>query len=107
MEKFEELNSFEETNAFLHVAIHLGWISSQYEGYGNNISDFLDNPYKWQSEYEFMVKWVRDNIEVPNTMVRAILYPTIRGPHIFDIIDQEKEEEFLGAYHLWIKGRDE
>ena len=92
MSGFEKLNSFEETNAFLHVAIHLGWISSQYEGYGNNICDFLEKPYKWQSEYEFMVKWVRDNIE---------------GTHIFEIINQEKEEEFLGAYHLWIKGRDE
>lgn len=92
MEKFEQLNTFEETNAFLYIAIKLGWISSEYEGYGNSISYFLEKPYKWQSEYEFMVKWVRDNIE---------------GTHIFEIINQEKEEEFLGAYELWIKGRDE
>lgn len=96
MEKFEQLNSFEETNAFLQVAIHLGWISSEYNAgriYGSDdIYHFLEKPYKWQSEYEFMVKWVRDND---------------KGNHIFEIIDQELEEEFLGAYHLWIKGRGE
>ena len=92
MSEFEQLNTFEETNAFLHVAIHLGWISSEYNDYGNNICRFLEKPYKWQSEYEFMVKWVRDND---------------KGNHIFEIIDQELEEEFLGAYHLWIKGSGE
>ena len=92
MSKFEQLNSFEETNAFLQVAIHLGWISSEYDGYGDNIRRFLEKPYKWQSEYEFMIKWVRDND---------------KGNHIFEIINQELEEEFLGAYHLWVNGRGE
>ena len=92
MSEFEQLNSFEETNAFLQVAIHLGWISSDYHNRWNGVAYFLETPYKWQSEYEFMVKWVRDNG---------------KGNHIFEIIDQELEEEFLGAYHLWVKGRDE
>ena len=92
MSEFEQLNSFEETNAFLEVAIYLGWISPYYYHEAHNIAQFLEKPYKWQSEYEFMIKWVRDNIE---------------GTHIFEIINQDKGEEFLGAYEVWINGRGE
>lgn len=92
MSKIEKLNTFEETNAFLEVAIHLGWISPDYHNRWNGVAYFLEKPYKWQSEYEFMLKWVRDND---------------KGNHIFEIINQELEEEFLGAYHNWVNGRSE
>ena len=83
------LESYKDVVDFLWMAQHLGWI------YGSDFKEvyrFLEKPYKWQSEYEFMVKWTRDNFESDN---------------IFLIYDEDKEEEFLGAYHLWINGRDE
>jgi len=83
-----KLESYTDIVNFLWMAQHIGWI---YGGDFKKVHYFLEKPYKWQSEYEFMVKWVRDKFESDN---------------IFLIYDEDKEEEFLADYHLWIKGRD-
>ena len=84
-----ELKFYTDIVDFLWMAEHVGWINgSDFK----EVHYFLEKPYKWQSEYEFMVKWVRDKFESDN---------------IFLILDEEMEEEFLGDYHLWIKGRGE
>ena len=74
---------------FLWIAEHIGWINgSDFK----EVHYFLEKPYKWQGEYEFMVKWVRDKFESDN---------------IFLILDENKEEEFLADYEVWINGSGE
>ena len=93
MNEFEQLNSFEETNTFLYVAIKLGLISSEYDSwhvlgnYQTDIHHFLEKPYKWQSDYEFMVKWVRNKFKSDNISL---------------IIHEEMHEEFLVDYEMWL-----
>lgn len=84
-----KLESYEDIINFLWMAQHLGWI---YGGDFKEVYRLLEKPWKWQSEYEFMVKWVRDNLESDN---------------IFLIYDEDKEEEFLGDYEVWINGSGE
>ena len=83
------LESYTDVVDFLWMAQHVGWIN------GNDFKEvyrLLERPWKWQSEYEFMVKWTRYNLESDN---------------IFLIYDEDKEEEFLAEYNLWINGRKE
>jgi len=83
-----KLESYTDIVDYLWMAVKVGWVN------GSDFKDvhyFLEKPYKWQGEYQFMVKWVRAKFESDN---------------IFLIMDEDKEEEFLADYHLWIKGRD-
>lgn len=89
MSKNITLESYTDIVDFLWMAEHVGWINgSDFK----EVYHLLEKPWKWHNEYEFMVKWVRDKFESDN---------------IFLIYEEDKEDEFLGAYHLWMKGGDE
>lgn len=85
------MDSFEKIVKFLDIAVHLGWVNSNYNDI-NGVGYFLENPQKWKSEYDFMVKWTLTNFGHLN---------------FFIIIDECLEDVFLGAYHLWVNGRGE
>ena len=89
MSKDITLESYTDVVDFLWMAEYVGWINgSDFK----EVHYFLEKPWKWQSEYEFMVKWTRYNLESDN---------------IFLICDEDKEEEFLADYEVWINGRGE
>tara|TARA_R100000353_G_scaffold54154_1_gene43322 strand:- start:1667 stop:1936 length:270 start_codon:yes stop_codon:yes gene_type:complete len=89
MSKDITLESYTDVVDFLWMAQHVGWINgSDFK----EVHYFLEKPWKWQSEYEFMVKWTRYNLESDN---------------IFLIYDEDKEDEFLADYEVWINGSGE
>ena len=89
MSKDIVLESYTDIVDFLWMAEYVGWIDGRDF---KEVHYFLEKPWKWQNEYEFMVKWVRNNLESGN---------------IFLIYDEDKEEEFLADYEVWISGRGE
>ena len=65
--KAEKLNSYDETNAFANVLVELGQISNM-----GDLLYFYEKPYKWQNEYEDLLKIIEEHFGEPASITEII-----------------------------------
>ena len=65
--KVEQLNSYDETNAFAYVLVELAFLK--------NVSDvlrFYEKPYKYQNLYEDLLKLVEEHYGKPASITEIV-----------------------------------